>query len=323
MGVKIPVEGTGWGQALSSAAIAGVYDVLDHAPKRPEIVNIPSWTNVGFNDGSAYFDGRTGKIEEFFQKLNMKDSYAQIRIRWNNKGKVTDLNITIFVCRDKPHIGVVKYSITPHWSGTAHFTSTIDGSGVNQYEEQDKGFDIRKKLIWLNVETTGSEIGIAQYAAMEFSDNVTVLKSATCTLTDKKIGLSLEFNVQKGETYTCYKFVSAYTSLDTKEPLAEAKSTALNARKTGYEKLFKEHRDAWHELWQTDIIVEGNDELQRFLRSSLFYLLGSVRKNISRGIPGAGLSETRLNWQPILMPESYSGIWIHLCSRLYYFFTRN
>ncbi|MBT9148262.1 hypothetical protein B9J77_01665 [candidate division NPL-UPA2 bacterium Unc8] len=69
----------------------------------------------------------------------MRDGYAQTRIKWNNEGKITELNITVFVSRDRPHIGVVRYSIVPHWNGTAYFSSTIDGNFSTQYEEQIKG----------------------------------------------------------------------------------------------------------------------------------------------------------------------------------------
>jgi len=299
MGIKIPIEGTGWiakEEELPSTCIGGIYDVYDDADKIPEIVNLPSWSNIGFNDGETYFDTQSGSIEKFSQRLNMKDGYMQTSIKWKNKGKTTDMDIIVFVCRDKPHLGVVKYKIRPDWSGSAYFTSTIDGSFSKQYEEEDKGFDLKEKLIWLNVKTTGG-IAITETAAMEFK-GISKVELTADTLTKKRVGLNFKFNVQKGKEYICFKYVSFLTSLDSKNLRSEAKIGALKGREAGYSQLFKEHIRAWHNLWQTDIIIDGDDELQRIIHSSLFYLLGSIREDVYRGIAGAGLSETKLKWAP-------------------------
>src|SRR6266568_4540594 len=51
-----------------------------------------------------------------------------------------------------------------------------------------------------------------------------------------------------------------------------------------------EHTAAWHRLWETDVVVEGDLELQRLVHAMLFYLLASVRDGTEHSIPPMGLS---------------------------------
>jgi trehalose/maltose hydrolase-like predicted phosphorylase len=51
-----------------------------------------------------------------------------------------------------------------------------------------------------------------------------------------------------------------------------------------------ESANAWHELWRSDIVAEGDRELQTAIHSMEFYLLGSARADSDFSIPPMGLS---------------------------------
>jgi trehalose/maltose hydrolase-like predicted phosphorylase len=53
------------------------------------------------------------------------------------------------------------------------------------------------------------------------------------------------------------------------------------------------HADAWHRLWETDVVVEGDAELQRLVHAMLFYMLSCVREDADDSIPPMGLSSAR------------------------------
>jgi hypothetical protein len=61
------------------------------------------------------------------------------------------------------------------------------------------------------------------------------------------------------------------------------------ARALGYDAVYEDYARAWHEIWEVDILVEGNSELQTVIHSTTFYLLGSVRGGPEFNIP-MGLS---------------------------------
>jgi trehalose/maltose hydrolase-like predicted phosphorylase len=93
-----------------------------------------------------------------------------------------------------------------------------------------------------------------------------------------------------GDTITYTKTVAVATSLETTQPLARARAVVRAAAARGYDVLLAEHTAAWHQLWQTDVVIDGDPELQRVVHAMLFYLLASVREGSSESIPPMGLS---------------------------------
>ncbi len=80
------------------------------------------------------------------------------------------------------------------------------------------------------------------------------------------------------------------SSRDAPDPLARARAVVRGAAARGYRTLAAEHTAAWHRLWQTDLVVQGDPELQRVIHTMLFYLLASVREGTDESIPPMGLS---------------------------------
>jgi trehalose/maltose hydrolase-like predicted phosphorylase len=75
-------------------------------------------------------------------------------------------------------------------------------------------------------------------------------------------------------------------------PADAAREVAQAARTRGYDSIFREHSAAWHDIWKTDILVDGDPALQKVIHSTIFYLLGSVREGTEFDIPPMGLSSS-------------------------------
>jgi trehalose/maltose hydrolase-like predicted phosphorylase len=90
-----------------------------------------------------------------------------------------------------------------------------------------------------------------------------------------KLSLNLTAKVQKGKTYTFTKYIAmarAGWGGDAKATLALAET----ARKTGFDKLLAAHQNAWHELWKSDIVIDGDANVQKAVHSDLYYLLSNT-----------------------------------------------
>ena len=55
------------------------------------------------------------------------------------------------------------------------------------------------------------------------------------------------------------------------------------------------HRSLWNELWESDILIEGDDEAQRAVRFALFNLYSSCREGSGLSISPMGLSSQGYN----------------------------
>jgi trehalose/maltose hydrolase-like predicted phosphorylase len=72
---------------------------------------------------------------------------------------------------------------------------------------------------------------------------------------------------------------------------SEALSALAAAGDAGFERLLAEHRGRWAARWaEADIVVEGDAELQRALRFTLFHLMASVPESGEAAVGARGLS---------------------------------
>jgi trehalose/maltose hydrolase-like predicted phosphorylase len=72
---------------------------------------------------------------------------------------------------------------------------------------------------------------------------------------------------------------------------AAAQSALAAAEEAGFERLLREHREAWARRWQeADVVVEGDPELQQAVRFALFHLMASVGEGGEAAVGARGLS---------------------------------
>jgi len=100
----------------------------------------------------------------------------------------------------------------------------------------------------------------------------------------------LSLKVKPGEGCTFTKFAALITSSTPSDPSQSAKQAATAARQAGWQTLRSASESAWHSLWESDIVVEGNANVQRTIHSMLFYLLGSTREGLDMSTPPMGLA---------------------------------
>jgi beta-phosphoglucomutase family hydrolase len=68
---------------------------------------------------------------------------------------------------------------------------------------------------------------------------------------------------------------------------------ARSASRLGFETLLAEHRAAWASRWaDADVVIEGDDDLQRGLRFALFHLMASVPDQGEAAVGARGLTGT-------------------------------
>ena len=108
---------------------------------------------------------------------------------------------------------------------------------------------------------------------------------------DKSAEIEIKFISEKGKKYSFYKIVTAISQEGNEKAIVEkAVNFCRTAKESGFDHLISEHKKEWNKLWLTDIIIEGNDELQKIVRSMIFYLLCSIDANTNFSIPPMGLA---------------------------------
>ncbi len=99
-------------------------------------------------------------------------------------------------------------------------------------------------------------------------------------------------NLRKGERAKFALVGIVCTTQAFADPWNESERQAIYAAREGTDELIAAHEKQWAELWQSDIVIEGDDEAQRAVRFALFNLYGSVREGSRRSIAPMGLTST-------------------------------
>jgi trehalose/maltose hydrolase-like predicted phosphorylase len=252
---------------------------------------------------------------DYAQTLNMHDATLTTSYRFVYANKATDVKVTTFVSQAANHLAATQLSITPQFDGEVHLTfpirlwsehaprfpigkmsgdemiaaviasgQTLDNKpipmsdrdavwyhGVTRVSGADG--DAKDLSIWLDGRAEQG-LPMAEAAAISLPKGLTV-EDLKLEKGPDKLSLNLTAKVEKGKTYTFTK----YLAMSRDKWGGDAKVTlnlARAARTTGFDKLLAAHQAAWHELWKTDIVVDGDANVQKAIHSDLYYLLSNT-----------------------------------------------
>ena len=302
LGVRVPPAGQGYagGTVPAQSELAGFYakpatgKVSVRVQQR---ANIPTWSTLTFADGGRAFAPTVGTLSGWSQTIDLRTGVITTHATWRAPdGHVSDLRYDVFTDRARPHVAVVRLTLTPHWSGTATVTDAIDGTPAvagppkHLTTQVAKGWDLPAHRDWVTVQTVGTRIGAALSTQLSVSPTVTAASVGADQGRAESVAQRLSLAVTAGHTYTVTKYVGIEDSQTTTDLLATAQSDATAAAAVGYAGLRAENDRAWVALWRGRIDVLGNPTVATDVNASEFYLWSSTRTGLDWSISPAGLS---------------------------------
>jgi protein-glucosylgalactosylhydroxylysine glucosidase len=96
--------------------------------------------------------------------------------------------------------------------------------------------------------------------------------------------------LKAGESYSFTVVASATSTEHYQDPLNEAERLTIFARLEGKDRLLARHEAEWEKLWQSDIIIEGDEQTQRDVRFALYHLYSFAREGTAYSLSPMGLS---------------------------------
>ena len=311
-GVVVPALGIG----PSYSYKAGLYE---HGPGDvPRIVAVPAWNAVAVFDGQEWIGARArpdSSVRSYRQTVDMRTGTARTSYDWVNGATRTSVRVETFVSRANPHLTAVRLDLTPHHAGRLRVRFGLTGwppprrlalaklaradpawkpdeiwypghMQVRSRESTQESWGVRLAMTATPVGRTSS---LAQAAAVTWA---TDLRNATITrrASGDTALVEIAFDASPGHTYAFSQLASHVSSDEAQHPIEQANREVAAARGRGIERLAADNAVAWRSRWDTDIEIEGNPQLQRVVRSMLFYLLSSADSGTKLGIPPMGLS---------------------------------
>lgn len=278
--------------------IAGVFDYIK--PGITDMVNTPNFLYTRIELNGVPLNIENGRITEFSRVLNLKDGTLTRKMTFTDyKGYKTVLEATRFLSIDDVHIAGIRIKLTPkNYSGPIRFETGIDARVVNNpiSDEQSKNNEDIVDFLhdvtagvgaedtrMINVVTgnTGYRICEAFTLDIDSSDGKMNLISEM-KREERLVTETISLNVVKDVEYSMDKLVYVYTSRDVAAEKLDIEVSARIRTSTskGFEGFFRENREAWAKKWEaSDILVEGDDNVQLNLRYNIFQLIQGNAEN--------------------------------------------
>jgi protein-glucosylgalactosylhydroxylysine glucosidase len=294
------------GATASLSYASGVYD---HGQGDvPRLAALPVWNAIDVSDGQHWLGRATldsTSLRNYRQTLDMYEGVLTTSYEWLHGDRHTAVSVEAFISRTDARLAVVNLVLLPHDSGTVTLSFPLRPRpaphrlALAKLEHTEPDWTLEK--VWypgfVKVESRGataSEVWLAGRTAgrgtpVAFSVRVAWPArekplSVRPVVSDSGVALELTFRTTPDVPITVAKYIGLARSR------AAATAATRAALAAGYTTTLETHRAAWRRLWQTDIVVDGDPELQRVLHAMQFYLMASIREGTSESIPPMGLS---------------------------------
>lgn len=305
LGLRIPAIGQGYqggnlGKSgfplfngrYTSALVAGVYESTKGSDY---IASLPTWSEMDLVVAGRTLNAYTppSQISDYQQELDMRDGVVTTALTWTPvPGRAVRVCYALLANRARMHLGEVKLTFQPSWSGSLSLDAIVNGRGAERITPISRHADPARGLSTVVLETPGRNTVAAEAQILVAGPSVVVEnRSAVApTLEKSTVGTRWVFPVVTGRSYRIVKYVGISSSNDSGSPKEVAFRTARAAARSGWRALLEEQERAWKALWAGDIRAPRGNKLEDAIHSSFYLLYSSIRAGLAWSIPPTGLS---------------------------------
>lgn len=212
---------------------------------------------------------------------------AQLTTNVELKGKAS-FKYTVLALRHLPYNAMSIVEVVPHKDITLK-VENIYGIPEEMSDVQSSFGEGAQLVYQLNAATRTKMHRVSSSSMFMFDGEEPEVRRIEAEGRD---GMWFSAKLKKGQTYRFALVGAVCSTQDFKDPVNESKRFATFAYKSSIDYLLEKHRAAWEELWQGDVIIEGDPESQLDIRHALYQLYSITRDNCPVGIAPMGLSSS-------------------------------
>ena len=229
-------------------------------------------------------------ISGWSQTIDMKEATHTTHFIGDGKADVT---YTICALRNVPYGGLVRVEVTA--------LEDLYLSVANPIDVPDEYKNPQSQLV--SVPVDGNDLKIVRTWALSKHREQKV-SASSAFIYDKNPHVQqyyangtnqLSVALKKGETFSFSLLGAVCTGRDFIDPYNESDREVIYGAKEGLTRLVNAHRRLWNDLWEGDVVIEGDDEAQRAVRFGLYNLYSNARKGSRLSISPFGLSAQGYN----------------------------
>lgn len=275
---------------IGETVLAGVYDKFGRGRVNNFLPNIcPVQLEVHLDGSRVHKSNST----DYVQTLDMKNGEFCGRLKY--KGAAVEYRYCAL--RQLSHAALMEVTITP--SNEMLLEARINHNVPMSLHDarmttNDLAFHHKSEPPFTIITTTAlspSEIvRTASSSAFLFAKEDEAMPVYHKITDSDKHYIFFRKSLEAGKPYTFKVVGSLISSVHTADPLNQAERIVTYARFQKEGELIRRHRLAWDKLWESDIIIEGNLQAQKEVRSMLYHLYSFSREDAAHSPSPMGLS---------------------------------
>lgn len=289
-----------------------------------DLVNLPNAQFITFSvDGSDYFKIDEKYIKEALRSLDLKTGVLTttllIRLIDGRELKVVEKKVADLT---NYHNYYLQYSLQPlNFSGEIKIVTEIDASISNSNVERYRNL-ASKHLITDKIENNQQEVTLLAHTSQSKIKLAIKTNLSYPSITDPIYAMdnlsniahqTVTFDAQQNQTYNFEKFVTIYTSLETKKPVEQAANEQEFL--PDFQTAQNQSQRNWQKIWnQEDVVITGDLTAQKLLRLNSFSMNNAAQIHAnydldasvgSRGLTGEGY-RGHIFWDELFDMNFYS-----------------
>lgn len=274
---------------VETTVLNGVYDYYG----RGRVSNILK----GFNFADVYLDidgVRVARqnITGYRQKLDMKTARLITTFKFQDKAEVS---YTVRALRHLPFTSLIEVDVKAREEITISAASVIEAPEILRnvkqfYSRIDRPHVSIPLLTSVGESPTGKHLLAVSNSILFEEEHGHEPELIHEDWDHNRHWLRFSKTLAKGESYSFSIVASETSTAHFDDPHNEAERLTIYAFLEGKDRLLKRHSQAWEELWQSDIIIEGNVEDQTDVRFALYHLYSFARQGTAYSPSPMGLS---------------------------------
>lgn len=274
---------------VSEVVLAGTYDLYGRG-RVSNFINSFNLLNTRLSIDGEEVNG--GSIQNFSQELDMRNAKFSGVFDFKNKANVT---YSYYSLRHLPYCVLMEITISAKKNINIDAASVLEAPDalreVQNYFNQIDRPHVSISLLTSMAKSPTGKLLLCASNSFIFSEKHGDEPRVIHEMWDNNMHLmKFKKTIKAGQSYTFTIVGTSISSAHHDDPLNEAERLTIFANLEGQERLINFHKKAWENLWQSDILIEGDPQAQQDIHSMLYHLYSFSREGTSLSISPMGLS---------------------------------
>lgn len=269
--------------------LGGVYDVIGRG-RINQFMPAPKMLDIDMKLGGRTVTRRN--IKDFTQTLNMRD--AQFECSFVMPGRA-DVSYSYTALRNLPYNCMMTVTVNPLEDIRMDVSNILTADAV--WHDPVENFNtVTNGPDNYTIATTTAKSPVADIevgiSSVIIPDSTYATPSIIHRLDNYGVhSQSFMAELIKGKPYTFHVIGTLLSDVTAKNIVSnEIMRQAFFTAVEGPSRLIGKHRKAWDDLWQTDIIIDGDLQSQQDIHSMLYHLYSFIRQDSGLSLSPMGLS---------------------------------